>query len=551
MTPNVGPITTHLLAGVVVVGGLGGMLAVLATQTPPSLRIPLVVSALWHLGLLAAVAHVGYGALHVDDPVRYDQISAVIADQARGGMMPNFKPFTITSFGYYCWVAAFYEIFGHHPLIPQLVNILLALVAGILTHRMTRRVGGSERAAWLAAVAVLLYPTLAVWSVMLLKDILAVVALLLCVDLALTLSQRPVPWAWPLLAACAFAVSTIRFYVGILGLGMGIVIGLAGCVQAVRWRHARNATSTRSVLLALAGSVLLVVTLVGAFHVGEGPWYLQVLVKRSFLTRVQTRLSGGGSSLVAARRLVSAPSGASAPPIAGAPSATGASPSASAPPVAGAPSATGASPSASAPPVAGAPSATGASPSASAPPVAGTPSATGASPSASAPPVAGTPSATGASLSASVPPVAGTPPVVNAPTPEDFAPTGGGAGALSRGGSWVWKIVRFFLVPLPSQTGDTLVQIGKLDGLFWWPLIVLALRGLRQGFSTSWQGTLIVALPIVILAIFYSVVLSNAGTILRYRAGLFPLGAVLAALGVDGLAATAPARVRVLWKRFA
>jgi len=468
VTPGVDPTLTYLLAGVIVAGGLGGVLAVLATLTPPSLRIPLVVSALWHVGLLAAVAYVGYGALHVDDPVRYDQISAVIADQARRGMMPNFSPFEITSVGYYCWVAAFYAILGHHPLIPQLMNVLLALVAGVLTHRLTRRVGGSDRAAWLAALAVLLYPTLAVWSVMLLKDILAVVFFLLCVDLALTVSERPAPWAWPLLAVCAFAMSTTRFYLGVLALGMGIVIGLAACVQTVRRRNARDAASTRSALVALAGAALLMLTLVGAFQIGEGPWYLQVLVKRSSLAHEQAALSGGGSSLE--------PKGPSFEPKG--PSLEPKGPSFE---------------------------------------------------------------PKGPSLEPKGPSL----------VPEDFTPTGGSGAALSRGGSWVWKVVRFFLVPLPSQTGGTLVQIGKLDGLFWWPLIVLALWGLRQGWSTSWQGTLTVALPIAVLAIFYAVVLNNAGTILRYRAALFPLGAILASLGVDGLAATAPARVRVLWKRFA
>ena len=95
------------------------------------------------------------------------------------------------------------------------------------------------------------------------------------------------------------------------------------------------------------------------------------------------------------------------------------------------------------------------------------------------------------------------------------------------------------------------MQIGKLDGLFWWPLIALVLWGLLRGFSTSWEDTLLVALPLAALPFFYALVLTNAGSILRYRAALFPFGAILAGLGIDALVARAPSRVLELWKRVA
>jgi hypothetical protein len=438
LPPSTSALLLQMAASVVVVGGLGGGLFALLRGTPRSLRVVVALAVLWHLALLGAVATLGYGFFHVDDPLTYNRTSAWLATQWHRGALPDLtREFGITSVGYYYWTAASYLVFGPNPLIPQLANVVFAALAGPLVFRITQQLGGTERAAWIAATATLFYPTLAIFSVMLLKDMLAGLVLLVSLYLILLLYERPRWWSWVALAAGGFAVSTMRFYYGIIVLALGILTPLL--------------LRTRPRAHAYAGAALLGLVLVLSFKIGEGPWYLQVLAQPILVSRVQSKLGGGGSSLRARAPRSSASDATGLGPMSGRP---------------------------------------------------GKAVVLG---------VQGAPRDNTAWAGRSVP---------------------------------LWKVTRFFLVPLPFQRGDRLLAIGKLDWIFWWPLIVLAAWGMTRTLRASWQCTLLLLLPISALVLFYAMLIGNAGTLVRYRAMLFPLCAALGGVGLDTALRTFPVRAQ-------
>lgn len=436
---NVSPVWTYLGAGLIVIGALGGACVVVAAG-PRSLRVAAFVSLLCHLVLLGVIAVVGYGFFHVDDPANYDRVAVWLAGQWRQGVVPDLSKtqWLISSFGYYYWIAALYQLFGHHPLIVQLANVIFALAVGTLTFRIAKRLAATDHVAWLAAVAALFYPTLAIWSVMMLKDIFAGFLLLACIELTFLACERPAWWRWFALAATGYAVSTLRFYFGILELGIG---SIAPLLLGVRPKRS-----------AYAGAALLAFTLAASFGVGEGYWYLQALRTKGRVAQVTAGLARGGSSVEFGCGGGRIPSGTTKDLL---------------------------------------------------------------------------------------------------PGVDPASPWAHGAPPLALRENLAVKIGRFFVVPLPCQGGSLLIEIGKVDWLFWWPLLILALFGMKRALTFSWQRTLIVVLPIAALVVFYADTIGNAGTLIRYRGALFPLFAVLGGLGLDELTAVFPARVRALWERFA
>lgn len=436
---SVSPVWTYLAAGLIVIAVLGGAGMVVGVGAPRSLRMMALLSLFWHLVLIGVIAFVGYGFFHVDDPEHYDHVAFWLAEQGRQGVILDVsKGWLISSFGYYYWIAALYQIFGHHPLIAQLANVLFAMAAGILTFRIAKHLASTDQTAWLAAVAVLFYPTLAIWSVMMLKDMFAGFLLLACLELMFMACERPAWWRWFALATTGYAVSTLRFYVGILGLGMG---SIAPLLLGVRPKRS-----------AYAAAALLAVTLAASFGVGEGHWYLQAVKTKGRVAQVTAGLARGGSSLEFGCGGGRIPSGTTNDIV---------------------------------------------------------------------------------------------------PGVDPASPWGHGAPPLAQRENIVSKIARFFVVPLPCQGGSLLIEVGKVDWLFWWPLLILTLFGMKRALTCSWQRTLIVVLPIAALVVFYAETIGNAGTLIRYRATLYPLFAVLGGLGLDELAAVFPARVRALWERFA
>jgi hypothetical protein len=280
------PVLVRVAAWLIVLAGVGGASLALVRGTPRPLRAAVVLAAGWHLALLAVVGSLGYGFFHVDDPVQYHLSANSMAHLWSRGVFPNpYKDFAITSFGYYYWVSAFYLALGAHPLVPQLVNVLLALLVGVVTYRLAKEFSASDRTALWVAVAVLFYPTLAIWSVMLLKDILGVLLLLLSVEMLLIDSRRPAWWRWVAVIVMGFVASTLRFYVGILILGLGL-----GALVLLPSRPRKGA---------VVAALLAVAAIWASFSVGEGPWYVQAVVDRQARTDVSEALAAGGSTLEA------------------------------------------------------------------------------------------------------------------------------------------------------------------------------------------------------------------------------------------------------------
>ena len=73
--------------------------------------------------------------------------------------------------GYYYIVAALYFPFGQLPLLPKLLNAWIGSLAVLELFRLTRLMGGSEPAALRAAKFMAFFPSMILWSSLLVRDV--------------------------------------------------------------------------------------------------------------------------------------------------------------------------------------------------------------------------------------------------------------------------------------------------------------------------------------------------------------------------------------------
>ena len=426
---------TYLGASLLTVGVLLLSIRTIVTLTPAPLRLATALSAILHLLLIVGVAALGYAFFHVDDPVQYDRVSAWLADQWQAGAAPSIvNELHVRSFGYYYWVAAIYRVFGHEPVLAQLGNLIFALLAALITCRIAVRVGVSHFTARIAAVAVLFYPTLAVWSVMLLKDMMATLLVLISIDALIVGLETEAFWPWIAVSLIGIVLSWLRFYAG-------LVILVAGLITMLRRPNTPPAALSRTALLSFSICVV--------FLTGEGPWYLQVLEFPVFRTHVVGGFSGGRSSLESPDIAIAPFGGDQLSPA---------------------------------------------------------------------------PSRTTAGVTHST--------RLTNPT------------IRGRAATVVWKIARFFVVPLPWQRGSATLTLAKLDWLVWWPLVALCAIGAVRVFAIPWPRPVPLILPAVSMTVLYAMSIGNTGSLVRYRADLFPLFAVVGALGADAVMSRLPQRTR-------
>jgi 4-amino-4-deoxy-L-arabinose transferase-like glycosyltransferase len=151
------------------------------------------------------------------DQISYDTLAQSLL-QGHGFSFPmDWYPFTRAgeptahwSFLYTLYLAGVYALFGHHPLVARLIQILLSSLNIVLIYRIGRLLFG-EIPGLIAAGLTALYAYLIFFSAALMTQTFYVLALLLALDAAMELSQNPDSFRiqkWTLLGA-ALGIATL------------------------------------------------------------------------------------------------------------------------------------------------------------------------------------------------------------------------------------------------------------------------------------------------------------------------------------------------------
>jgi hypothetical protein len=164
--------------------------------------------------------------------------------------------------GYFVLVGTIYSLFGPVQLIPVVLNCAVGALTAIPAHRLASRIGG-RLAGRVAAVLVTLFPSLLLWSCLLVRDALAFFLIAWCAVLGQELLRRVTLSRAVLLIGCLGALATIRTYM-FLVLAAALVAAFAVSVSRKPGRAiAVSALSVIGVLALVRGAGL------GAEFVGE------------------------------------------------------------------------------------------------------------------------------------------------------------------------------------------------------------------------------------------------------------------------------------------
>lgn len=155
-----------------------------------------------------------------------------------------------TQVGYFALVGGLYWLFGVHEVVPVLVNCLIGALAAVPAYRLASQVGG-RRAGRYAAVLVTFFPSLVLWSTLLIRDALVLLLILWCTVFAQSLLRRFTLRGVLLLVACLAGLATLRSYVFVMQTG-GML--LAFLVAGVR----RPGRAVATAVLAGLGAVMVV-----------------------------------------------------------------------------------------------------------------------------------------------------------------------------------------------------------------------------------------------------------------------------------------------------
>jgi len=110
--------------------------------------------------------------LFAPDEETYDARSNLLAAYWRGDIpMDPLANFQGEGKGYYYVVAAVYLPFGQMPLLAKLLNAWIGSLAVLELLRLTRLIGGSEAAALRAGRFMAFFPSLVLWSSLLIRDV--------------------------------------------------------------------------------------------------------------------------------------------------------------------------------------------------------------------------------------------------------------------------------------------------------------------------------------------------------------------------------------------
>lgn len=226
------------------------------------LVVAFLVRAILAVGLHAANFLKGYHGISGDDLLYTVKSLAIawrwegkpygwVADLAGGSIKFGTNPYSYL-------VAAYYALFGFHPVAAKLINGILGAFIGWFAYLAAREMFDA-RAARIALVAVSFYPSLIRWSVANLKDPLIIAIFMVSVYfLIITVRRRIKVWQLMAFSAGLYVMSffTPVLYAILLAGGAALAAGLR-VVSAIRpWR-------LRAVIVLLA-----------LLAAGAGLWYV-------------------------------------------------------------------------------------------------------------------------------------------------------------------------------------------------------------------------------------------------------------------------------------
>jgi len=217
------------------------------------------------------------------DQIQYDKYSMLLLDywEGRAAFPSLLIPAGRTLYFGIC--ASFYWLFGQSPIGPKLLNAAAGSLAAAFLYRIARHLDGSRRAARLAGALAALMPSLILWSVLQIRDALALLGLTLLFEAYTRFQKRP---ALGQALAAIFAlwlVVELRDYL-IYPLGAALLGGfLAGSGRRMEGRRA------------LAAIALFALAVIGAGLSGYSQTFLQDMSLER-LEQQRESLAYGGSA---------------------------------------------------------------------------------------------------------------------------------------------------------------------------------------------------------------------------------------------------------------
>jgi 4-amino-4-deoxy-L-arabinose transferase-like glycosyltransferase len=118
----------------------------------------------------------------------------------------------LSGYGFYYFVAAFYYVFGHNPLLVQFVNGSIGSITVIVIYAIARSMFDKDVARW-AARFMAFFPQMIFWSAALYKDPAIMFCIAVCMYGVLGLRERLSLRNLLLFVGAAIAILTLRFYV--------------------------------------------------------------------------------------------------------------------------------------------------------------------------------------------------------------------------------------------------------------------------------------------------------------------------------------------------
>jgi len=201
-----------------------------------------------------------------------------------------------TQVGYFALVGAVYAAFGAYSVLPVLLNCIVGGLCAYPAYLVAARVAG-RRAGRGAAVLVTFFPSLVLWSSLLIRDAFALFFLLWCACLAQRLLEKFRVRTLVALVLCLAALGTLRSYLLVLTAAAAVIAFLVSGVRR----------PIRALAISIACTALVLLLVKGA---GLGADYLGDATLRGLALRRQNNGIGGEGAIALEGHDLSTPSGA-------------------------------------------------------------------------------------------------------------------------------------------------------------------------------------------------------------------------------------------------
>lgn len=237
-----------------------------AEETAHFLRVLMLLGIAARMGIALAIRGTGANEAIAPDEATFHDNALWFAAWLRDEVPQPFayKWQNHSQVGYFALVGSLYGLFGEFPVVPVLLNCLVGGLCAQPAYLLAARVAG-RRAGMAAAVLVTFFPSLVLWSTLLIRDAWVIFLLLWCSCLAQSLLARFRLRTFAWLVLCLAAMATLRSYMLVL---MTAAILLAYLVAAVR-------RPGRAIATALACGVSVVVLMrvsgLGTDYLGDAP----------------------------------------------------------------------------------------------------------------------------------------------------------------------------------------------------------------------------------------------------------------------------------------